>query len=190
MNISMKRLFIAPLLCLSLISLGCSVSNLIVLLDGVSAATEAAIPLLSTSGVLSPTEAAAVAGYLNVAVTNIPQAVTIIENAPNGNVAAVASQVISLLNAIATAPQLSAAVPAKDAGIVNAVALSAQAFLAALQQQTAGLHLSHPELVAAFTGGSATGPVKLSRADKSRLKQIRERMEKARKALAAQRGGK
>lgn len=80
--------------------------------------------------------------------------------------------------------------PAKDSAIVNAVALSAQAFLAALQKQTAGLHLSHPELVAAFTGGSAAGPVKLSRGDKSRLKQIRARMEKAQKALATQKGGK
>ena len=68
--------------------------------------------------------------------------------------------------------------PAKDSAIVNAVALSAQAFLAALQKQTAGLHLSHPELVAAFTGGSAAGPVKLSRGDKSRLKQDAAVLEK------------
>ena len=180
MKLSLKHLLIVPLLCLSLIAVGCTVSNLVTLLDGVAAAAAAAVPLATSE--LGP-DGPAVAGYLNLAAANIPQAITIIENAPGGNVATVASQVISLINAIATAPQLSATVPVKDAAIINAVALSAQAFLAAFRQQTAGLHVSHPELMAAFTGTSAVGPIKLSRADKRTMKQAKARITKV---LAAQ----
>ena len=43
--------------------------------------------------------------------------------------------------------------------------------------------MSHPELTAAFTGTSAAGPIKLSRADKRTMKQAKARITKV---LAAQ----
>ena len=167
-------------LCLSVVTLGCTLSSFVVLLDDVSSATAAAVPLLSAD--FGP-DGPAIAGYVALATTSVPKALALIQNAPNGNVATVAAQVVTLIQSIATVPQLSSNVPAVDVVIINSVAAAAQIFLRTFQTVTAGLHLSHPELMAAFTGAKAAGPVKLQRRDKGRLAKAQKRIADA---LAAQ----
>jgi hypothetical protein len=174
------KILLVLVLCLSVVSLGCNLSNFIVLLDDLSSATAVAVPLVSAD---FGSDGPAISGYITLATTNVPKALALIQNAPNGNVATVAAQVVTLIQSIATAPQMSSNVPAVDVVIINSVAAAAQIFLSTFQTATAGLHLSHPELMAAFTGAKAAGPVKLPRRDKGRLAKAQKRIADA---LAAQ----
>lgn len=180
----MKQRLSITLLALTLCGLsGCSTSSTVALLDAVAISAEAALPILEASGTLTPADEAAITAYLDLATTNIGQAVAIVQANPN-NLPTVASQVIALIDGITTAPALSGAITPKDAALIVGVSRAAQAFLAVFRQQTAAFSLTRPDLVMGFAGGA---PVRLTHTDHSRLKSIRKRMERAKAKL---RGGK
>lgn len=155
-----RKAVLSVLICACLIVSACAPNaNFIPMLDAVVAAAQAALPILSMSGVIPAPAATAIGAYLNTVTVAASQTVTELDSADPANMQA--TKITSYWAAAVLDPSVVANLPPQAQNLIRAIQASVNAFVAAIEAAKGGPAIS--------PRAAAVEPVKLSWGDSRKL---------------------